>query len=588
MTVRQANTAFNNSTAISATFSSSFPSTFEGEFFPNSVSGFEGQVFFNFSGTFQAAKSVSWTAFTYVLNQCNVNGLLSVFNSASVSGNGTFTGEIIKNGGSGNSCRIAGILPFQSPRVEFYSANTRRLFMGEASSGNATIKTENGASLIVDSATGISLRSNTTPVIDIASDLKTTFSQGELIHNNLIAGSFGQMRLVYGSYGAIFRQDGADLYILLTNSGNPYGTWNSLRPFRLNLGTGQLFLGTASQPVRIGDSGYGTIAFQNPNGSVSHWGYPSGGGSENYIRGTRTYVDTPLTLNNGAYIPNAQLLQCSQILNDSNAGRIYLSDVGGNITNFFVRNDGSSPVSFGPGNWELSGLQVFTTISNPSGNSPGLGIGGGPNSYTNRSCVVGLHPGIAWGELILSSGTVYTSCFGVINNYTNGGGWVFISDKRYKKDIKDIKTARSLERIMALKPKTYKKIYPDNPTTPVSQEARDADHIGFLAQDVQESNPHCVLEHLDDNCVCEDDDGKRLGIAYGDINIHMVGAIQELKKQNDLLVKQGQEAQRAYDAQQKEIDELKKLVSEQNKLLEMMMDKLAKAQPPPSVKTSRQ
>jgi RNase H-fold protein (predicted Holliday junction resolvase) len=46
--------------------------------------------------------------------------------------------------------------------------------------------------------------------------------------------------------------------------------------------------------------------------------------------------------------------------------------------------------------------------------------------------------------------------------------------------------------------------------------------------------------------VCDGDDGKRLGIAYGDINIHMVGAIQELKKQND--------------AQQKEIDELKELV----------------------------
>ena len=136
----------------------------------------------------------------------------------------------------------------------------------------------------------------------------------------------------------------------------------------------------------------------------------------------------------------------------------------------------------------------------------------------------------------------------MINNYTNGGAWVNISDKRYKKDIKDIKTARSLKRIMALKPKTYKKIYPDNPTTPVSQEARDADHIGFLAQDVQESNPHCVLEHLDDNCVCEDDDGKRLGIAYGDINIHMVGAIQELKKQND--------------AQQAQIDELRQMVKE--------------------------
>jgi len=89
-------------------------------------------------------------------------------------------------------------------------------------------------------------------------------------------------------------------------------------------------------------------------------------------------------------------------------------------------------------------------------------------------------------------------------------------------------------------------LYPENPETPIEQKVRDADHIGFLAQDVMETNPHCVDEWVDDKCVCDDDDGKRLGIAYGDINVHMVGAIQELKKQND--------------AQQKEIDELKEMV----------------------------
>jgi hypothetical protein len=134
----------------------------------------------------------------------------------------------------------------------------------------------------------------------------------------------------------------------------------------------------------------------------------------------------------------------------------------------------------------------------------------------------------------------------VINLYTAGGGWIFVSDQRCKRDIKDIKTTRSLQRIMALKPKTYKKIYPENSETPISDKVRNADHIGFLAQDVMESNPHCIDEWVDDKCVCDDDDGKRLGIAYGDINVHMVGAIQELKKQND--------------AQQKEIDELKDMV----------------------------
>jgi len=203
---------------------------------------------------------------------------------------------------------------------------------------------------------------------------------------------------------------------------------------------------------------------------------------------------------------------------------------------------GNTPISFGPGSWNTGG-GGYTLITRTLGNSTSaLAFGTSPG----RGVIISLTAGIVWNEMILSAGTIYTSCFGTINNYTNGGGWVFVSDKRVKKDIKDIKTARSLQRIMALKPKTYKKIYPENSETPIPQEVRDADHIGLLAQDVMETNPHCVSGWVDDNCVCDGDDGKRLGIAYGDINIHMVGAIQELKKQND--------------AQQKQIDDLQEMV----------------------------
>ena len=58
-----------------------------------------------------------------------------------------------------------------------------------------------------------------------------------------------------------------------------------------------------------------------------------------------------------------------------------------------------------------------------------------------------------------------------------------------------------------------------------------------------------------------------------------------------LVARKKEEEDKKHIAEQalgKEVEDLKKLVSEQNKLLEMMMDKLAKAQPPPSVKTSRQ
>lgn len=45
-------------------------------------------------------------------------------------------------------------------------------------------------------------------------------------------------RLVYGNYGTFWRNDGNDLYLMLTNSGDQYGVYNSLRPLTVDLATG--------------------------------------------------------------------------------------------------------------------------------------------------------------------------------------------------------------------------------------------------------------------------------------------------------------------------------------------------------------
>ena len=50
-------------------------------------------------------------------------------------------------------------------------------------------------------------------------------------------------RMVQGNYGAIWRQDGSSLYLLFTASGNQYGSWNSLRPFTVDLVSGQVSIG---------------------------------------------------------------------------------------------------------------------------------------------------------------------------------------------------------------------------------------------------------------------------------------------------------------------------------------------------------
>lgn len=54
---------------------------------------------------------------------------------------------------------------------------------------------------------------------------------------SLSANSF---RIGYGGYGTFWRNDGANLYLMLTNQNDPWGGYNDLRPFRVSLGTGDV------------------------------------------------------------------------------------------------------------------------------------------------------------------------------------------------------------------------------------------------------------------------------------------------------------------------------------------------------------
>lgn len=50
-------------------------------------------------------------------------------------------------------------------------------------------------------------------------------------------------RQINGNYGTFWFQDGAALYLMVTNSGDQNGTFNAFRPFALNLATGLLSIG---------------------------------------------------------------------------------------------------------------------------------------------------------------------------------------------------------------------------------------------------------------------------------------------------------------------------------------------------------
>ena len=68
-----------------------------------------------------------------------------------------------------------------------------------------------------------------------------TFSKGEISSN--MNGGYGQLRMVAGNYGAMFRNDGVNTYFLLTAAGNQFGIWNALRPFWIDNASGRMFVG---------------------------------------------------------------------------------------------------------------------------------------------------------------------------------------------------------------------------------------------------------------------------------------------------------------------------------------------------------
>lgn len=99
----------------------------------------------------------------------------------------------------------------------------------------------------------------------------------------------------------------------------------------------------------------------------------------------------------------------------------------------------------------------------------------------------------------------------------DSSGFVSTSDERLKTDIQLLDTESSLQKVLQAVPKRYKwKISDDNDM--IDQEEKDKYYVGLIAQEVMESNPHCVSIGKDDI----------YGIQYNNYIIHLIGAAQQM------------------------------------------------------------
>ncbi|EFL6010349.1 prophage tail fiber N-terminal domain-containing protein [Escherichia coli] len=95
------------------------------------------------------------------------------------------------------------------------------------------------ADVILDFKSGRGFYESHSLIVNDNLSCKKLFATGEIV-----ARGGNQIRMIGGEYGALWRNDGAKTYLLLTNQGDVYGGWNTLRPFAIDNATGELVIGT--------------------------------------------------------------------------------------------------------------------------------------------------------------------------------------------------------------------------------------------------------------------------------------------------------------------------------------------------------
>ena len=259
----------------------------------------------------------------------------------------------------------------------------------------------------------------------------------------------------------------------------------------------------------------------------------NGGGMNWYMNSTTNmgYMDAGGFTSGGGVAGTGWRINGTEGLTLKSGRGIYLQQGFGAVNatiNSIVTHSGTGTSKWGSNGWfAYGGAQVCSY--DPVGNvSTGIGMG---VSYDNNWCYISMvKPGNYWAQGIIETGNANWYVNGSLAAYITGGGWTNVSDERCKCDINDLSTKKSLERIMKCKPKYYKRLITEvEGEMPIKNKQEDVErvHIGLLAQEVQEFNPHCVSTWKDGD---EGKEHEKLGIQYNDFVIHLIGAVQEQQK----------------------------------------------------------
>ena len=188
---------------------------------------------------------------------------------------------------------------------------------------------------------------------------EATFSNTAIFSGKTVTTNPDGWRIICGNYGTFWRNDGSDMFLMFTASGDQYGTWNSLRPLQFNIasGLGQmqngLYIyganqGNATQSgfnaLRIGNGiimwdstnnalkiqkADGTSANLYATGGVSALGMTAGVSSIDTMTFNYVTINNDLTFGAASRISHAVTTEDRKLFigNDDNSGWVALADM---------------------------------------------------------------------------------------------------------------------------------------------------------------------------------------------------------------------------------------------------------------------
>jgi len=304
-----------------------------------------------------------------------------------------------------------------------------------------------------------------------------------------IRGVGGQLRLTMNNYGVILHHDDGSFYILLTNSGTPYGTFNALRPFQIALASGLVTMGNGLNITGggLGNTGafnqVGDINIQRSGSDTGVIYFGSSGGS--YIFYDGTYFNITKTITTPAVIAQSWIAV-------GGAGAIGNSV---NVTgNYYING---VAISSGTPTW------VNCTMNPPS--PPANGLLGFWNDSSNT----------LWFRVNRSDN-------GTNNQYYLSPS---TSDRRIKQNIRDLSGGLSV--IEQIRPREFEY----NGLAGFAEGSRGAN---VIAQELQPVLPHAVF-----SCRArlqpEEEETDLLCVSPAEITLHLVLAVQELSRRLETL-----------------------------------------------------